>query len=189
MFNIEMFNEALESGNIRRVRLYLRLMYAYWPDDDLDVVVENIYDLLDSSGVGAVRTLCSFRGSLVDKQTLLSDLRFIMKGKSILKPDIEDKYAISIAKIRNLGKMLQSGTPQSYTAKAVGINKNTIVGIEDFLQINKTKRDALLKEAYKAIEEGVSTRKFGKAIGISKSHAARIMVSVRPLHDSNKPVQ
>lgn len=189
MFNVDIFNQALERGDLYRVKCYLRLMHAYFPECSVDVAAEKIYSLLDSSGVGAIRVLCSFRQEIVSKETLLSDLRFVLRGKHVIDTSLDYKYPYTIEQIKALGLMIKSNAKSAEIYRALRINKNTVRAIDCFLNLRKTVDDELFHMAGEALKDGVSTRQFAKNTNLSKSSAARLMKEVKLLRENRTSAQ
>jgi len=144
---------TLDGGHSRKAKTRIRYLAALFaPSLSLHELAGRIHYVLDNRHIS------------------ISEVRDILRG---------GKGDIHIDSIQAIGQSLRSGESIRGTAKSVGVAVDTVAAIENFLGIAEQRRLKLIDKACDAVRDGISTRKFADANGLTKSTAHNLMVRAR----------
>lgn len=107
-----------------------------------------------------------------------SDIRLILNGQSLANP--AHRYqVIPYQRIQLIGQMLAGGASQRDTAKAVGVSRETVCAIDDFIGFTVRRQSNNVQNAIIAVREKTGVRAFARQTGLPLSSAHRYITEAR----------
>jgi len=161
----QLHGHCFDETSPKSVRAKIRYLGALFPTQKLYELATTIHSILHNDDVTE------------------GDIRLILDGRKLSNPT-EKTREVPLAGIQLAGLMLADGRSLTETANGSGLSVDTVRTIDNFLGISDRYKERLLDAAYDAIREGWTVRKFADTLGISRSHAHRVMVKAKEvLHE------